>query len=1106
MSKKILLVEDEALIAMAEANMLKKHGYEVLTVNTGWKAVDAVDSDPAICLILMDIDLGKGIDGTEAAGRILAAHDLPIVFLSSHTEAEVVEKTEKITSFGYVVKNSGETVLLASIRMAFRLWESEDKFRKAFDYTSVGMVLTSPSGELLRVNDAFTSMLGYSPSEIVSVKFSELTHPEDLEKSIAHLKEMIEGKTDHSRFIKRYIRKDGSPVWADVNTMLLRDSDRRPLHFITHIQDITESRIMQDKLDKQREEYEKNLRNNEAMYRNLMENSIDAVYLLSRTGDILQVNNTACDMLGYSKSELLQLTIDDVDPNYPSRHFIEFWNSKPEGTTVLFETVHRHKNGKEIPVEVNGIFFILDGRKYLFGVSRNITERAGKEKALKKAEEKYRLLFNYSNDAIFVHEIGDNNLPGKNIEVNERACKLLQYSREELLSMSARDVVPGELAAAMLPHAQELVERKHLVFETENIRRDGTHIPVEVSAYWYQEEDRKFAVASVRDITGRKEKEKLLANYNRIFEASQELAKIGSWEWDIVHDTWTFSEQWKKIHGVSYENDVHTGRLLNIAHPEDAPFIEKAFSEAREEGKAYNIQHRIIRADNKEIRYIHALGTVEYSEITGSPVRMVGTAQDITERKQAEDALKEKSNLLERVFDNNTDLIALTDLEGNYKMAGKAHKILGYEIEDLIGKNVMDFVHPDDVSFTGGKFSEFVESSNIRNAVYRYRRIDGEYLWFETTGVMLKDTNGRPEQILFNTRNITDRKLAEERLAKQNRELKLKDKAIQNALSGIAFNDMEGRILFVNDALVKMFGCENKDEVYGRTFFDGHPESEFEKLHALLETLQRDGSCKTDLKAKKVNGDLFDVQVAATLVPDESGKPIYIMASFEDISERKKSERILRKTLMEKDFLMKELNHRVKNNLFMVSSLINLKGSETAAELTDIQHQIEAIGLIHEKLYQTGNVTEICCSDYFNDLLTTIFSSFTARNVTLILEVEDICVPTKTAMSLGLIINEIATNAIKHGFNEKEEPLFSIKMRKERESSRYELTLSNTGNPFPDKIDIDSSDTLGLRLITALAAQIDGTLELEKRPYPVFTISFPTGAEQAAGINFRLLS
>src|SRR6056297_3109272 len=130
MPKKILLVEDEVLIAMNEAQTLQKHGYEVVTVYNGEKAVEMVNSDSEISLILMDIDLGKGIDGTEAADEILNKKDIPVVFLSSHTEPEVVKKTEGITSYGYIVKNSGETVLLASIRMAFRLFDAKMRERE----------------------------------------------------------------------------------------------------------------------------------------------------------------------------------------------------------------------------------------------------------------------------------------------------------------------------------------------------------------------------------------------------------------------------------------------------------------------------------------------------------------------------------------------------------------------------------------------------------------------------------------------------------------------------------------------------------------------------------------------------------------------------------------------------------------------------------------------------------------------------------------------------------------------------------------------------------------------------------------------------------------
>lgn len=129
--KTLLLVEDDSLLAMTETRWLSKAGYKVIHVPTGEKAVDTVKSNKdEIDLILMDINLGSGIDGTEAAREILCENDIPLLFLSSHTEKEVVEKTEKITSYGYVVKDSKEVVLLASIKMAFKLFNANKALRE----------------------------------------------------------------------------------------------------------------------------------------------------------------------------------------------------------------------------------------------------------------------------------------------------------------------------------------------------------------------------------------------------------------------------------------------------------------------------------------------------------------------------------------------------------------------------------------------------------------------------------------------------------------------------------------------------------------------------------------------------------------------------------------------------------------------------------------------------------------------------------------------------------------------------------------------------------------------------------------------------------------
>jgi PAS domain S-box-containing protein len=172
-TKTILLVEDEALIAMAEKALLERAGYRVITKSSGKKAVELCLGGEHIDLILMDIDLGSGMDGTEAAKIILEKLDIPVIFLSSHTEPDMVEKTEKITSYGYLVKGCEETVLLASIRMAFhlhdankRIWEKEERYRILFQTITQGIVHQAGDGTIISANAAAERILGLSSDQM----------------------------------------------------------------------------------------------------------------------------------------------------------------------------------------------------------------------------------------------------------------------------------------------------------------------------------------------------------------------------------------------------------------------------------------------------------------------------------------------------------------------------------------------------------------------------------------------------------------------------------------------------------------------------------------------------------------------------------------------------------------------------------------------------------------------------------------------------------------------------------------------------------------------------------------------------------------------------
>ncbi|NBB89790.1 MAG: hypothetical protein GVY23_01120 [Spirochaetes bacterium] len=190
---------------------------------------------------------------------------------------------------------------------------------------------------------------------------------------------------------------------------------------------------------------------------------------------------------------------------------------------------------------------------------------------------------------------------------------------------------------------------------------------------------------------------------------------------------------------------------------------------------------------------------------------------------------------------------------------------------------------------------------------------------------------------------------------------------------------------------------------------------------------------------------------------------------------------------------MRELNHRVKNNLNMLTSLLSLKDAEIEEDLSDITHRIAAIGLIHEKLQQYDVVQLISVREYLQELLETLFSSLTSRHVEIVNNIENVHTDPDTAIPLGLIVNEVATNAIKHGFRSNEEARFTVTLTRSQEHAGHTLTLSNTGNPFPDDVGLDHEGTLGLQLITGLTTQLGAGIDLQRRPYPVFTIEIPGG-------------
>jgi PAS domain S-box-containing protein len=267
-NKTLLLVEDDVITAIAEQKALNKYGYQVVTAVSGEKAVEMIDSNPDISLILMDIDLGAGIDGTETAARILRRHEIPIVFLSSHSEREIVETTERITSYGYVVKNSSITVLDASIKMAYKLFESSVKEREK-------EAALRKNEEMMRNSEALAHICSYSTDLVETdidksawvcspnlyqvfgidesyphtiAGWAAFLHPDFREKVYAYHERVVRERTSFDLEYKIVRINDGAERWVHGTGKLEFDEEGTPIRMHGAIQDITERKEVEEAL------------------------------------------------------------------------------------------------------------------------------------------------------------------------------------------------------------------------------------------------------------------------------------------------------------------------------------------------------------------------------------------------------------------------------------------------------------------------------------------------------------------------------------------------------------------------------------------------------------------------------------------------------------------------------------------------------------------------------------------------------------------------------------------------------------------------------------------------------------------------------------------
>jgi PAS domain S-box-containing protein len=325
--------------------------------------------------------------------------------------------------------------------------------------------------------------------------------------------------------------------------------------------------------------------------------------------------------------------------------------------------------------------------------------------------------------------------------------------------------------------------------------------------------------------------------------------------------------------------------------------------------------------------------------------------------------------------------------------------------------------------------------------------------------------------------------------------------AVEGSRDGLWDWDLTTGEAFYSDRVAAMLGYEAAELSTTRDEWNTliHPEDRQTAAEQIDEYLKgKKDFYESTFRMQPKNGSYRWITARGKALFNEQGMPTRFLGFNTDITAQKEQTASVERLLSEKEHLLQEVNHRVKNNLAMVSSLINLKQStlKEKVDLSDLTHQINAIRIVHDKLHSTQEFTSIDFQSYCRDLLADIFSTPASPPVELKLDMSPLPLPVKTIIPLGLIINEIATNAIKYGFTPDSQARFTVRMLRDSPHNQLSLSLANSGRRFEHDPRRRSEETVGLRLVDALVNQLRGTLQLETEPETSFTIVFPIPEEE----------
>jgi PAS domain S-box-containing protein len=593
-----------------------------------------------------------------------------------------------------------------------------------------------------------------------------------------------------------------------------------------------------------------------------------------------------------------------------------------------------------------------------------------KSESVSESLGKYREIFQKINVMVVVHDI-----QGNIIEVNECMVNSLEYSESEIKSLNVTELFNENDRSRYREFIQSTVIQGSSTLEFSLKKKNADVFPANVSSNSIQINGNKLLLCVMDEISELKEVERELREKNLFIDSIIENIPNMIFVKDAKELRFVrFNKAGEELLGYSREEMLGKNDY-DFFPKEEADFFTKKDRAVLNSRKLLDISEEEIHTRNKGVRTLHTKKITINAE-NGDPKYLLGISEDITERKQAENMLKENEEYYRSVVENAHDLIIESDNTGSYIYVSPNHKtILGYEPDELVGTSIFDNIHPNDIKDIYAEFTRAMISQSTGRGIFRYKHKSGEWRWFECNGKPIKTPSGQV-RIILHSRDITERKRAEE------------------------------------------------------------------QIH---------------------------------------------------------------KSLKEKESLLREIHHRVKNNLQVISSLLSLqsdyaKGIDSSKLFDESQNRISTIALIHEHLYQSEDLAEINIGQYIGDLTNNLLTVYgdEGNNVSVKFNTDDLTVDIDTAIPCGLIINELFSNCLKHAFvpqnggkkTEKPKDLISVGFNSNNSGSLV-LLVKDNGIGLPEGLDYKDTESLGLQLVCMLTEQLGGVIEVGNSVGCEFRITFP---------------